>query len=318
MKKSIWITWEIQRRNIGISSALGWPLHEIVVNNRGILRYIKSSLKTIQVIINEKPHVVVTQNPSILLTFLVILVKHAFGYKVIVDAHNSGIYPLEGRSKLLMIFSRWLQRNADLTLVTNESLRSVVESNNGQAFVLPDRIPSPAKPDPFPLDGRVNIAFICKFGNDEPYEEVIRAGGDLPADVFIYITGKYDGKVNLRSLTSNVKLLGFLPEKEYWSLLSSADVIMDLTLREDCLVCGAYEGVALGKPLVLSDTQALRSYFSKGCIYVSSNSHSIASGIKRAIQERTSLFSEVKMLRDLLNQKWFRRLKILEERLDAM
>jgi len=305
VKKGAWITWEIQRRNKGISSALGWPLYEIVFNRSGILRYVRSTVKTISIILREKPQLIGAQNPSIILALLVTILKRIFKFRVIIDAHNSGIFPAEGRSVLLMAFSMWLQKHADLTLVTNNRLRSVVEFNNGRAFVLPDRIPSiPKTKKEFPLDGRYNIAYICTFSNDEPYDEVIKSGNFVSEDVFIYITGKYDGKVQVNSLPNNVKLLGFVSEIEYWSLLDSVDIILDLTLREGCLVCGAYEGVALAKPLILSKTKTIMSYFSRGVIYVEPTASSIASGIQEALRKIPILSSEIKILNASLKRSW--------------
>ena len=64
----------------------------------------------------------------------------------------------------------------------------------------------------------------------------------------------------------------FLPvtcqKDEYVSMLYSVDATIDLTNRENCLVCGAYESVAAGKPMILSKTQALMEYFNKGAVYV--------------------------------------------------
>ena len=41
-----------------------------------------------------------------------------------------------------MALSYFFQRSADITIVTNDSLKAVVELNKGNAFVLPDRIPA--------------------------------------------------------------------------------------------------------------------------------------------------------------------------------
>ena len=305
--KGIWITWEIQRRNRGISSALGWPLYEITYSGSRFQRYLYSSVKTIQCIFKEKPQIVAAQNPSIVLAALVILLKYFLflSFKVVIDAHNSGIYPMEGKNHILMAVSRWLQRFTDLTIVTNEQLQSIVEANSGRAFVLPDRLTDEIpKVKLFPVKGKVNIAFICTYSVDEPYQEVIQAAKILPSDVMIYITGKYKGKVTESQVPENVKLLGFISEEDFWALLSSVDYIMDLTLREGCLVCGAYEGVALSKPLILSDTQTLRSYFSKGCVYVKPTAESIAAGIQIIIKDRTVFESDIKELKESLTTSW--------------
>jgi hypothetical protein len=317
MKKGIWITWEKQRRNIGISSALGWPLYEIVMDNRRLSRYAKSSIRTLAAIIGERPKFVAAQNPSIVLAFFVILLKRFFGYKVIIDAHYCGIYPLEGCCNLLMALSNWLQKKADLTLVTNEKMAAVVTMNKGNAFVLTDRIPS----TPFIKKSRMgrefNIAYICTFAKDEPFDEVISAADKLDRGVFVYVTGKYPDDVASGSLPRNVKLVGYLSDIDYWSLLLSVDAIMDLTLRQDCLVCGAYEGVAVEKPLILSDTAALRAHFDKGCVYVLPSSDSIEAGIQTAIRERDILNSEISVLKKSLIQQWSVQLSGLQKRINS-
>lgn len=309
----IWITWEKQRRNKGISTALGWDLYEIVCKKSGIYRYLLSSIKTVSLILKEKPRIVAAQNPSIILAGLVLLLKKIFGYKLIIDAHNIGIFPLEGRSKFLMFFSKKLQRYADLTLVTNSKLKSVVKSNKGKAFVLPDKIPDVPEVEFYSLEGKVNIAYICTFSDDEPFREVIKSASMVSEDTIIYFTGKYEGKIDINSISTNIKLLGFIPDQQFWSLLSSVDFIMDLTLREGCLVCGAYEGIALSKPLILSNTEALKSYFNKGCIYVEPTAISIAQGIKRAIKIREELSSEVGLLKLSIKDDWEDRLNHFQE-----
>lgn len=314
--KGVWITWEHQRRNIGISSALGWDFYEINydrIERVTLIRYLLSILDTVRVLIKKKPEIVIAQNPSIILAVLIVLLKRVFSYKAVIDAHNSGLFPFEERFAFFMYISRMLQKFADLTLVTNEALKKYVVSNRGKAFVLPDMVPDIQVTGSYTLSGEINIVFICTYAEDEPYLEVIKAARLLPENIFLYFTGKYEGKVNVESKSANVRLLGFVPEEEYWPLLASADIIMDLTLREDCLVCGAYEGVALEKPLILSNTAALKNYFKKGCIYVDPNAPSIAEGIVEAIENREVLISDIKHLRVLMKREWDNSLHRLQD-----
>jgi trehalose-6-phosphate synthase len=158
-----------------------------------------------------------------------------------------------------------------------------------------------------------NLACICTFCEDEPYQEIIQAATLTTNDVAIYFTGKYEGKIDTTNIPLNVKLLGFLSEDEYWSLLASSDIIIDLTLRENCLVCGAYEGVAMAKPLLLSDTAALKSYFTQGCIYVkATQKNSIAQGIDIAIKNHGKLKEEITELKIKLGQDWGEKISTLK------
>jgi len=303
--KGVWITWEIQRRNKGISSALGWDLYEIAYDNPRIIRYLKSLYKTLRILIKEKPNFVAAQNPSLLLALTVIFLKYIFGYKTVIDAHNAGLFPLENRSRFLNIVSRITQSLSDWTIVTNDALAKVVFNNNGRAIVLPDKLPVPPNERvERELNGETKLAFICSFSEDEPYHEVIEAAKLLPENIHIYITGKFNGKVNENQLPSNVKLLGFIPDKAYWSLISSVDGIIVLTTREDCLVCGAYEAVALKRPMILSKTRVIMNYFSTGCLYAEPSVIDIQRAILEFVENKEKLSTEVIDLEEKLKKEW--------------
>jgi len=321
MKDKIWITWERQRRNKGICAALGWELNELVYDDsHWMVRYVLSIYLTTKLFVIKKPLYVCAQNPSIILASLVLFLKLFFKYKVIIDSHNSGLFPLEGKSKVLMWLSRLLQKNADLTIVTNQKLKNIVESNSGRAFVLQDKIPD------FPtitkssdhLSGELNIAYICTFSADEPYLNVFKSAQNLPENIHILVTGRYDGKVNPQKLPKNVTLLGFISEEDYWRVLASVDLILDLTTREDCLVCGAYEGIAVNKPLILSDTKAIKSYFNTGCVYVKPGVDSITKGILTAVRMQDKLKTQISELKVSLHEDWNNRMVSLKEKIKSL
>lgn len=307
----VWITWEKQRRNAGIAAAINAELFELLSEKNRFVRYIELTRLTIDVIKINKPDAVIAQNPSIVLAMLIVLMKRIFKYKAIIDAHNSGIFPAEGKFIIANLLAKYLQRNADLTIVTNHNLLDYVIGNGGNGFILPDKIPTP-KPQKTLLEGLKKIVFICTFSCDEPYLSVIESGKLLSSEYRIYITGKYKGKLKPDiKLPDQIKLTGYLPENEYWNLLYSADVIMDLTTREDCLVCGAYEGLALEKPLILSNTKVNKEFFDSGCVYVDSNSNSILDGIHKSFDNIDNNLRSIKLLKNRLEKNWNARIRDL-------
>ena len=323
MKKKqskIWITWEKQRRNEGISNAIDFELKEIIWEKNRLLRYIISIIRTINILFYNKPEIVAAQNPSILLAFMVVILKKIFRYKVLIDAHNSGISPIEEKSTILNYASKFIQKYSDLTLVTNKFLKITVESNNGRAFILPDKIPIVPciKQSIFLVKRKVNIAYICTYKKDEPYQEVIKAASNLNKKFFIYFTGNFNGKINPSIIPGNIKLLGFIPDDKYWALLSAVDIVMDLTTREGCLVCGAYEAIALNKPIILSDTNAQKTYFRKGCVFVSTAPESIVAGINQTVKSIEKLKKEIKVLKKSLNDDWQDRILQLKNIIESM
>jgi len=305
IKKAIWITWEVQRRNIGISSALGIIQYTIDSDRPSLMRYIESIFKTIVILRREEPEVVFAQNPSTLLALLLILIKRFYMKMLILDSHNSGIFLLEGRYALLNKISCWIQKKADLTLVTNDGLRREIERNGGRACVLLDRIPKIDGSRSLALRPGWSVAYVCSFSKDEPFLKVIDAARSLQqSGVTIYFTGSYLGKVDINLLPANIMMMGFLADPDYWGLLETCDLVMDLTTRDDCLVCGAYEGIAAGKPLILSATKATMTVFNKGCVHVENNVASICDGILTSITNYADKVKEIKELRNDLERKW--------------
>ena len=113
-------------------------------------------------------------------------------------------------------------------------------------------------------------------------------------------------------------LTGFIPESEYIAMLNSVDAVIDLTNRENCLVCGAYESIAAGKPMVLSRTVALMEYFNEGAVYVDHNEVSIANGIKEVISRKEELSVKIKNLKKIRYAEWLVNKSQLEQILNDL
>jgi len=308
IKNSIWLTWETQRRNREISAALQIPLiefAEVDAIDNCLKKYFIGIKKTLYVIKEKKPRLVFGQNPSLALSFLLIFLKIIYGIRVVIDSHNAGLFPLNGSYKILNLTSRFIQRYADLTIVTNNYLKQHVEFHGGRAFVLQDKIPELTPTFRNDLKGKYNILFICTYADDEPYESVFEAAKKINREIVIYVTGNF-GKKGIKSaaLPENIVLTGFIPENEYIAMLNSVDATIDLTNRENCLVCGAYESAAVGKPMVLSNTKTLRESFNKGAVFVEHTTDSIACGINEVIKRKEELSEHVHKLKKIKTDEW--------------
>ena len=315
VSRAAWITWEHQRRNIGVSSGLGVPLFELAFKGGRLKRYAKSLLATARVLTTKKPAVLFVQNPSIVLALTAVVWGRLRGRPVIVDAHNAGLTPLEGRSALMNRAAAFIARHASLTIVSNAALMPIVERYRGRPFVLPDPIPElPAGTPPEGTDSALRVLFICTYASDEPYAAVVQAARAFAKDVKVYITGrlKAEHEALRQEAPPNVIFTGFVPEDRFIGLLHAADVVMDLTTRDNCLVCGAYEGVAAGKALILSDSQATREYFSRGVVYTDNTPESIEQCLREALAARVRLADEIAQLRTRLVDDWNRRSEVLK------
>ena len=226
---------------------------------------------------------------------------------MIVDTHNASISPDSILVKKHGFLFKYFQHKADLTIVTNKSLADLVAHNGGKPFTLPDKLPVmlPAAKQ-IKLEGKYNIVYTCSFNSDEPYMEVINCARNLPEDVLIYITGNFkkQKRIGVVNLPPQIIFTGFLSENDYWQLLYAADIMIVLTKRENCLVCGGYEAIAIGKPLILSDRKILREYFYKGTIFTANRSELISDTIFRGIKGIDKLQADVKELKQELDVTW--------------
>lgn len=307
-KSAIWITWENQRRNREISRRLGIPLLEfahIDAIKNPIHKYAKGIFITFAALNRLKPSIIFAQNPSLVLCLFLAIYKSIAKCKLIVDAHNAGIFPKEGRSRLLLALSRIVQRQADLTIVTNPALANHVKGVGGQPFVLPDPIPDLPSTSRKELEGDAALLFICTYAADEPYQAVFEAAKRIPKKVFIYVTGNYQKHdIDPSGLPPNLILTGYVPEDDYIAMLHSVDGTIDLTTRENCLVCGAYESVAAGKPMILSDTKDLRTYFDKGAVYTDNTVSDLCRCIEELVDRKDELTQDIVKLGEKRASEW--------------
>lgn len=322
MKKRIWVTWEVQRRNKTLSKALDAKYIEIISRRGRLLRYLFNTYKTLQVFIREKADVIFVQNPSILLSLVAVVYGKLAKITVIVDAHNAGLFPAEGRHSILNRVCKFIFNRAALTIVSNEFLAKYITENGGNSFVLQDPLPE--------LSGNSNylkemppgfkVVFVCSWANDEPYENVIKAALLLGKEITVYMTGDSKGRENgvVEKIPRNIIMTGYIDDNKYISLISSCDLLMVLTDRDHCLVCGAYEGVSLEKPLLLSNKEVLRSYFNKGVVYTDNTSGDIAKKIIYAANKIELLRDEIASMKKTICVNWPQKLTVLNTKIEVL
>ncbi|HOP47962.1 MAG TPA: glycosyltransferase [Desulfobacteraceae bacterium] len=306
-KHIIWVAWEKHRRTSEIARIFpGIRLFQLEYDAPRLVRYFVLLARTSKVFLKEKPDIVFVQNPSLVLTIYMIIICKMLGLKCVVDAHNEGIRPFSPRLNWLLPMYRLIQKYADLTIVTNHELSEVVAANGGTPFVLADKLPEFQGYYPIELKGKNNIVYICSFEKDEPYQEVIEAARLLDPSIYFHITGNYRkaSPEIVGNAPSNVVFCGYLSEPDYINLLYSCDGIIDLTLMENCLVCGAYEAVSLGKPAILSNTKAIRRYFSKGAVYSGNTAQEIAKSVRYFLDNKKKLKDEVLFLKPHMEKQW--------------
>jgi glycosyltransferase involved in cell wall biosynthesis len=288
-----------------LCAGLGLELVVLKTPRRGALRYLSLSARTIGLLMRRRVKVLLIQNPSLILGALAVLLRRILGFQLIVDAHNEAVTPYINRQGFIRRLSYWVIRHSELTIVTNRQLARIIEAQGGRAFTLPDRVPAAPAPGAAPaLAGPFNVALIATYAADEPIAAVFEAVRGT--DVQLYVTGnprKLDPAV-AATVPPNVHFTGFLEEAAYWGLLRSADGIIDLTLMDDCLVCGAYEALAIGKPMLLSNNAASVELFGDAAAFTDNSVADIRRALDALRLRQPELAAAALVKRGEMAQRW--------------
>ncbi len=306
----VWVSWQEHRRTSTICHKLNIPLKTMLTHHSGFVRYFILTFRTIFYISSVKPKVLIVQNPSIVLSYLSLVLQFLFRFKLIVDAHNEGVEPYINSGALFNKLTSTLHRMTDLTIVTNQGLVPIIERNGGRAIVLPDGLPD-LSPSSDVINAEHNksvykLMLIATFVDDEPIAEIFEAVQRLEVDVELRVTGNFNKLPHeLRaSLPGNIILCGFLPEQEYVDELYRSDLIIDLSKKEHCLVCGAYEAISLCRPIVLSDDPAGKSLFEKGVVFSKNDPESIYCSLNNALSSIDELKKDAVHMKEVYQAKW--------------
>ncbi|UTG91411.1 glycosyltransferase family protein [Geobacter sulfurreducens] len=314
LSKQIWITWENQVRNRAMSSMLGSSLYVFNCTGGRVKRYVICCFKTISTLWKEKPAVVYSQNPSIVLVLFLLMMRPIFRYKLVSDAHYAGVVAFNG-NKLFQSILNICNRMVDMVIVTNSDHARFIHDVGGKAVVCEDPLPDLTAYTRRYDDQSRTVFFICSYDVDEPYKMVFEAANLLAKEGFtLCVTGNYvKAHIDPKDYPA-VSFLGYLPEAQYYEQLMSSSIVLDLTENENCLVCGAYEAMSAGKPLITSNTSSLRSFFTKGTVFTDHNVDDLIEAVKVAYKNRQQLSNDIVEWKEwAINRQAFNAKQIFEE-----
>jgi glycosyltransferase involved in cell wall biosynthesis len=203
---------------------------------------------------------------------------------------------------LQRVLARWARVN----IVDQVRFKELMESWGAKALVLEN---PPKNIDFKTLSGDASAEFgitlINVFAADEPVEVVVEAARQLP-HVKFYITGSKNRAKRslLDNAPENVIFTDYLHGDDYWNRLYASRAVMTLTTHAYSLVAGAQDGVAVQKPLILSNQPTLTAHFTKGTVFVENTVESIVNGVRELEQNEQKLIAEVTDLGKEQANKW--------------
>lgn len=271
MAAKMWLTWENQNRNDDLAKAFRIRLVKREYDRFWLpIRYFVCVLVTTRDLFLERPKLVVCQYPSLVLNLLVIAIRPFLRFRYVIDAHNVILEDL-GRSFLVRWMVALCLTRADMVLVTNDWVASLLPVSKYRCAILPDALPEideEPRPSWLSEDTGDYITLIASFSSDEPIREFITGYVSSGTDAVLYVTGNTARAGELLDLASSrVIFTGYISDSDFAGLVAHSRCVVDLTTREGCLVRGGYEALAAGVPIILSDTNVLRDIFSGAAIF---------------------------------------------------
>jgi glycosyltransferase involved in cell wall biosynthesis len=317
--KKIFLAWSFPtRRSLTLAESLEAELIFLNGTRKNILSqlvyYFFLSIKTWKALKIKRADFVFVQNPPIYSLISVFLYARWYGKDYIVDSHTGTFVIEKMHQHVFFLMHRFFSKFARVLLLHNEDLSHIGKTWKIPYFILEDRIPrfeiSQIKKE---VKEEPRLVVICSYAPDEPVEEILQAAQNL--HVHFYLTGNFKKlKKDLRKIdSSNITFTGFLKERNYIELLQRSDIIMVLTTRLYTLLCGAYEALAMGKPLITSDLPLLRRHFNKGTIHVKNTAEGIAAGVREGFSRLEYLRKESVELREEKEREWNDKFEILKK-----
>lgn len=313
-----WLSWHWHQRTATITTEWGIEWIRLDTHRHGVPRYVELLARSLAALWRLRRTTVVVQSPSLLLATLAVTVAPVFGLHLVIDGHNESVQPFTHDTPLV----RWLIRavigRADTVIVTNDQLAEVVRRYGGRPFVLPDAIPSaPPLTTPPSRPSLPVVLVICTYAADEPVDVFIETARQLLGTATIHLTGRpnRDAERLLATAPRNLRVLGYLSESQYWAELRDAKVVVDLTLKPNCLVCGAYEAIAVGKAPILSDDVSSRRLFDGVATFVDNTAESLSDAIRRRLTDNNYDSQAIFAFQETYMSEWRDKLSALRKSL---
>lgn len=304
--KRVWMTWHHSVRSRGMAGHLGLRLHELYLNGNPLLRHLASSVWTVWILVRHRPDIVFLQVSFLLHLLVAIYKKCRCGRVVIVaDCHTKALRRTASGllNALFWPLKRYSFGLTDLTIVSNPGMRTDIEALHDNYLFIPDRIPDGIRIHRSRPKGCV---YISSFAVDEPVREIFELAELLQRLKHdLYWTGKVEqAAIAGLDKPDNLHFTGYLPFDAYYDLVGNAECIIALTTEPDTLQSGAYEALGLEVPMVISDSTALREYFSSAAVYSSHDPADLFRNVCHAIDGRDALIAEIRSVKAQRNREF--------------
>lgn len=304
--KVIWLTWHYAARSRNMAKVLDIPIFEYFNNKNALLRHSLSSLWTIGVLFKQRPKVVFIQLSFMLLNIVALYKILNFGKTIIIaDCHTKA---LRRKAKGPFNFIFWPIKKVtfnlvNISIVSNIGMEKDIKELHNNYLMIPDKIPE------IELQSNSHdekyFVYISSFAVDEPFDEIFQVAKLLPDGIKLYWTGKIPKNITIpKDKPNNLIFTDYISFDEYYNLIANASSVLALTTEDDCLQSGAYEALAVETPMVISDSNALKTYFENSALYTGHTPREITDNLLSVLGNQSQLIRDSKIIKEKRNKEY--------------
>jgi glycosyltransferase involved in cell wall biosynthesis len=249
------------------------------------LRYLRDAAVTWRTLQRQDPSVVLAITSPVFAPLVAWLWCWSHRRPLVIDCHTDAFHDRKWRWARPV--HGWLSRRARAMLLHTEEDEALAKRWGGQAFLFPDDLPDPAQAAPVATAGRPRVVVAGSLDSQEPVETALEAAALLP-DVELRFTG--DPAVISAALRArapaNAVFTGWLAYPRFLGELQAAGVVAAFSIDPHIMNRAAFEAIALGRPLVLSDLPQLRARFGEAALYCANTPAAMAQALRQALHEQ--------------------------------
>jgi glycosyltransferase involved in cell wall biosynthesis len=290
------ISWaRFQPRSAGLAKELGgearFVYDERLAARRSLtpVRYFWSSVQTWRLLARADPEHAIVISPPVFAPLVVYAWCRLHGRRLYVDCHTDVFDPASVWRWARRIH-RWLLPRASAALLHTEAAAARVAGWGGRALLVPDDVPSLQDAAVRRREPGVTIVVAGSLDGNEPVAATLAAAARLP-DYRFRFTGdpRRLSRALIRQAPLNVVWTGYLPYEQFLGELLAADAVAVFSTEPGIMNRAAFEAVGLGRPLVLTDFEGLRSRFGRAALFAPNQPDAMARALDSAVRRGPEL-----------------------------
>lgn len=247
------------------------------------VRYLRAAQSTLRELSARNPSAIIVVAPPVFAPLVAWAWSRRKRCPLIIDFHTAAFH--SRRWGWALPLTRFLALRSQAVSLHTAAMRDEAGHWGAKAFLLPDDLPDAALAEAVPRRGdRRRVVVAGALDDQEPVAETLLAAEALP-DVEFLVTGaptRLPSGMAERA-PANVTFTGWLQYPRFLGELAAADLVVAFSLDSGIMNRVAFEAIALGRPLVLTDWPGLRERFGDSALYCAPKARAMAETIRSAL-----------------------------------